>query len=75
MQTQCKVLAKVILNQRLNTLRVIFTFDHNKVTVRNAAYATGDICNVGDNDTAVRIQREVQRAKELLRTSNIVFVQ
>ena len=73
MQTNCTALAKVTVNAKLKTLRIVFTFDlHNKVTVRNAAYVTGDICDKNDPQRDVYIARAVQQAKLHLRTNNVL---
>lgn len=78
MQTNCKAHAKVVVNKRLNTLRIVVTFDtaSNRVTVRNAAFVSGDICDAAaDGELVARaLLNEVNRAKQLLRTDNIVFV-
>ncbi len=75
MQTNCTALAKVVVNKRLQTVRIVFSFDkYNKITVRNAALVTGDICDVADENINLHIAKEIQRAKEMLRTDNIVIV-
>lgn len=75
MQTSCTALAKVTVNKRLNTYRVVFTFDkHNKITVRNAALVTGDICGVENERASVYIAQAIQNAKAVLRTNNIQIV-
>jgi hypothetical protein len=75
MQTNCTALAKVTVNKKLQTFRIVFTFDlHNKVTVRNAALVTGDICDTANENANVYIAQEIQRAKAVLRTNNIVLV-
>lgn len=75
MQTNCTALAKVTVNKKLQTFRIVFTFDlHNKVTVRNAALVTGDICDVANESANIYIAQEIQKAKAVLRTNNIVLV-
>ena len=75
MQTNCTALAKLIVNKKLQTFRIVYTFDlHNKVTVRNAALVTGDICDVKNDNANVYIAQELQKAKAVLRTNNIVLV-
>ena len=72
MQTNCTLLAKVTVNAKLQTVRVLFTFDkYNKVTVRNAVLATGDLCSVDDANIDLHIAQAVQRAKALLQTNNV----
>ena len=75
MRTQCLALAKVVQNERLKTLRIMFTFDTaaRKVTANNAVYITGDLCRIGDERWPTILAREVERAKELLRTDRIEF--
>lgn len=75
MQTNCTALAKVVVNKKLQTLRIVFTFDkYNKITVRNAALVTGDICNAKDENVAYYIAKAVQQAKEQLRCANVQLV-
>jgi len=75
MQTPCTALAKVTINKRLDTYRIVFTFDkHNKITVRNAALVTGDICSTDYVNAEFEIARAIQNAKAVLRTDNIVVV-
>ena len=79
MQTNCQANAKLVVNKRLNMLRLLVTFDiaANSVTVRNAAYASGDLCCAETTPPEVQAQillKELQRAKAQLRTDNIVLV-
>lgn len=75
MQTNCTALAKVTVNKKLNTFRIVFSFDqHNRITVRNAALVTGDICDVANENANLYIQQAIQSAKAVLRTDNIVIV-
>ena len=77
MQTNCKALAKLVINKKLQTVRLLVTFDNvsGRVTVMNAAFKTGDLCSVKDTDNLQRnIERAVKQAKAALRTDNIVFV-
>ena len=75
MQTNCVCLAKIVINKRLNTYRVLFSFDqHNRITVRSAALATGDICGTDNESASVYIARAIQDAKATLRTNNIQLV-
>ena len=75
MQTNCTAIAKVTVNKKLQTLRIVFTFDKvNKITVRNAALVTGDICNANDSNAAYYIAKAVQQAKEQLRCANVQIV-
>ena len=75
MQTNCTALAKVTVNKRLNTFRIVFSFDqHNRITVRNAALVTGDICATDYPNAEFEIARAIQSAKAVLRTDNIVIV-
>ena len=75
MQTPCTALAKVTVNKRLNTFRIVFTFDkYNKITVRNAALVTGDICTTDYAFAQEEIAKAIQNAKAVLRTDNIQVV-
>ena len=74
MQTNCTALAKLIVNKRLQTFRIVFSFDaHNRITVRNAVLVTGDICDVADSNANVYIAQAINKAKAVLRTNNIVL--
>lgn len=75
MQTNCTALAKVTVNKKLNTYRIVFSFDqHNRITVRNAALVTGDICSTDYVNADLEIARAIQSAKAVLRTNNIQLV-
>lgn len=72
MQTNCVCLAKVVINKKLNTFRVVFSFDKfNTITVRNAALVTGDICATDYPNAAAEIAKAIQAAKSTLRTNNM----
>lgn len=75
MQTNCTALAKITVNKKLNTYRIVFTFDkHNKITVRNAALVTGDICATDYANAEFEIAKAIQTAKATLRTNNVQLV-
>ncbi len=75
MQTNCTCLAKVVVNKRLNTFRIVFSFDqHNKITVRNAALVTGDICSTDYANAPAELAKAIQTAKATLRTNNVQLV-
>jgi hypothetical protein len=76
MQTNCTAYAKVVVNKKLNTVRLLVTFDtaSNTVTVRNAAFVSGDICNKADANLQAYVATELERAKVALRTNNIVVL-
>jgi len=78
MKTNCRANAKLVVNKRLNMLRLLVTFDlaSQRVTVLNAVYKSGDICAT-DMDPALRqhwIDREVARARDVLGTDQICFI-
>jgi hypothetical protein len=53
----------------------VFTFDaHNKITVRNAALVTGDICSINYKHADIEIEKAINKAKAVLRTDNIVML-
>ena len=75
MQTNCTLIAKIVNNKKLNTLRILFSFDgHNKITVRNAALATGDICDADDANASMYIEQAIINAKAQLRCNNVQVV-
>ena len=74
MQTNCTCVAKVVVNKKLDTYRIVFSFDqHNKITVRNAALVTGDICATDYANADEEIANAITKAKAVLRTNNIVL--
>ena len=84
MQTNCVAIAKIVQNKKLNTLRLLVTFDKTKrdikgnvtVTVQNAAFKSGDICNIADEQEykMLAITKALKQAEAQLRTNNIMFV-
>ena len=75
MQTNCTCLAKIVINKKLNTYRIVFSFDqHNRITVKNAALVTGDICGTDYENASVELTKAIQAAKSVLRTNNIQLV-
>lgn len=76
MQTNCVANAKLVVNKKLQTLRLLVTFDTaaGKVTVLNAAYTSGDICNTYDDNLQALVEKEIALAKKVLRTNNLHFV-
>lgn len=75
MQTTCTALAKLVINKRLNTYRLVFSFDqHNRITVRNAALVTGDLCATDYANAETVVANAIQNAKAVLRTNNIQLV-
>lgn len=75
MQTNCTALAKLVINKRLNTFRIVFSFDqHNRITVRNAALVTGDICSTDYVNAEAEIAKAIQNAKSQLRTNNVQLI-
>ena len=75
MQTNCTVLAKVVVNKKLNTYRVLFTFDkYNKITVRNAVLATGDICSTEYAQASVELTKAIYKGMHDLRCANVAIL-
>ena len=81
--TNTRAFAKFVINKRLDMWRLLVTFEDRVsvngeqiVTVRNAAYASGDLCSTDvDQEVAAAVQkRELERAALALRTSNFVLV-
>jgi hypothetical protein len=76
MQTNCTVLAKVVVNKKLNTYRILFSFDkHNKITVRNAVLQTGDVCSVTYANAQEEITKQITNAMQTLRCANVALVE
>lgn len=72
MQTNCPLIAKLVVNKKLQTYRLVFSFDKfNKITVRNAALVTGDICATNYANAELEIAKAIQNAKATLRTDNV----
>ena len=84
MQTNTLAYAKVVVNKRLNMLRVLVTFDSTKrdkdnciiVSTSNAAYVSGDLCSASANAdvTSACIARALANASVQLYTNNIVLL-
>ncbi len=75
MQTNCTVLAKVVVNKRLQTYRVIFSFDaHNRITVKNAVLVTGDICSTDYVNAEYEVNKAITNAMQTLRCANVAIV-
>ena len=75
MQTNCTVIAKLQKNKRLHTYRIVFTFDtHNKITVKNIVLATGDICDIDDENAGLYIEQALSRAVAQLRCTDAQLV-
>jgi len=70
-----KAFAKIVKNKKLNTLRILVSFDNN-VTQRTANYASGDLCNLQDSSDYISftINKALENAQQTLRTNNIVVV-
>lgn len=76
MQTNCTVLAKLKVNKKLNTYRIVFSFDkHNKITVKNAVLETGDICSIDNTNAALYIEQAIKKAVQDLRCTHATLVE
>ena len=76
MLTNCTLLAKIVTNKRLNTYRVVFSFDqHNRITVKNAVLVTGDICSTDYYNAEYEVTKAIQQAKQQLRCHNVTIVE
>ena len=78
MQTACRAVAKVVVNKRIGTIRLVVTFDTaaRKVSVHNAAFISGDIC-AADLDPELRqieIEKTLAIVQKQLRTDNIQVI-
>lgn len=75
MQTNCTVLAKVVVNKRLQTYRVIFSFDaYNRITVKNAALVTGDVCSTDYVNAEAEVNKAIINGMQALRCANVQIV-
>jgi hypothetical protein len=84
MFTNCTAYAKVFENKRLNTVRILATFDTSRrnkhgdivVTAQNAVYASGDVASMLDSSAKrqVAVQRTLAIVREVMRTDRIVLV-
>ena len=72
MQTNCTVIAKVVVNKRLQTFRVLFSFDkHNVLTVKNAVLVTGDVCSTDYVYAQEELTKVIQAGMQQLRCANV----
>ena len=84
MLTNCTAYTKVFVNKRLNTVRVLATFDTSRrnkhgdivVTVQNAIFASGDVASMLDSADSrnVAVQRTLAIVRQVMRTDCIVLV-
>ena len=84
MQTNCTAYAKVVINKRLNTVRLLVTFVKSKrdkhgniiVSVQNAVFKSGDFATLEESATArqASFERVLTQAKQQLRTQNFLLV-
>jgi hypothetical protein len=77
MQTNCTLYAKLVKNKRLQTYRLVFSFDaHNRITVQNAVLVTGDVANFTDSAEYIThsIAQAIAVAKKQLRTNTVVEI-
>lgn len=84
MQTNCIAYAKIVQNKKLQTLRLLVTFDSSKkdkngniiVSVANAAFNSGDMCNDDAEDYVLQnvINKQLALVQATLRTDNVQFV-
>jgi hypothetical protein len=84
MLTNCTAYTKVFVNKRLNTVRVLSTFDTSRrnkdgdivVTVQNAIFASGDVASMLDSPASrsVAVERTLAIVRLVMRTDRIVLV-
>jgi hypothetical protein len=84
MQSNCTLYTKVLVNKKLNTVRILATFDSSKrnkdghiiVTVQNAVFKSGDIATLEESDLsrAASVERTIALARAQCQTNNIVLV-
>ena len=73
MFTNCVARAKLQYNKKLKTYKLLVAFcnSNDKITQRNSAFVSGDLCAETISTDIVRVMRTAQ---ETLRTNNIVIV-
>ena len=72
MQTNCRVIAKVVVNKRLQTFRVLFSFDaHNRITVGNAVLVSGDVCSTDYVYAQEELTKVIEKGRQDLRCANV----
>jgi hypothetical protein len=84
MQSNCTLYTKVLVNKKLNTVRILATFDTSRrdkdgnivVTVQNAVFKSGDIATLEESATsrAASVERTLALARTQCQTNNIVLV-
>ena len=84
MQTNCPVYVKVFTNKKLQTVRVLATFDASRrnkhgqivVTVQNACFASGDVASTEQDGDVIEanVAATIALVRAQCRTSNIVLV-
>lgn len=84
MKSNCTLYVKVLVNKKLNTVRILATFDASKrnkdgdiiVTVQNAAFKSGDIATLDESATsrAASVERTLALVRAECRTDNIVLL-
>ena len=84
MQTNCTAYAKVVVNKKLNTVRLLVTFDKSKrdkngniiVSISNAVFKSGDFATLEESAQSrqASFERVLTQAKAQLRTQNFMLV-
>ena len=84
MQSNCPLYTKVFVNKKLQTVRILATFDSSRrnkhgqivVTVQNAIFASGDVASMLDSADSrqVAVQRTLAIVRQVMRTDCIVLV-
>ena len=84
MQSNCPLYTKVFINKKLQTVRILATFDKSKtnkdgqviVTVQNAVYTSGDVASMSEPaaNRAASVERTLALVRAQCQTNNIVLV-
>ena len=84
MQSNCPLYTKVFVNKKLQTVRILATFDSSRrnkhgqivVTVQNAVFASGDVATMQQDASsrAASIDQTIAQVRAQCQTNNIVLV-
>lgn len=73
MQTQKLVIAKIVHNKRINTFRVLFSFDTtNPIIASNTVLTSGDICDVRNDRADQLVMQTIRKHAEQLCANRII---
>lgn len=74
MQTQKPLVAKIVINKRLDTFRVQYSLDlFNRISPKNTIFTSGDICDVADEQAAELVLQTVRTQTRDLRANRVIL--